>query len=189
MKLAVLGGSFNPVHKGHVALASSVITLLHYDHILLVPALMSPHKSGFDYIASEHRVNMLNLAFRDCEWAEISLCEIDRAGPSYTVDTIESIYNSYSFDGKPGLIVGDDWVDGFSSWKNVDRIVNETELIVARREGRTEDFPYPSTSLANPVVTVSSSKIRRSIKDGLEIESYVPSPVADYIKRNGLYTV
>lgn len=188
MKLALLGGSFNPVHRGHVALAASVIELLSYDKILLIPARMSPHKREVDYISPEHRLRMLELAFAGKGWAEVSRCEIDRSGPSYTVDTIHYIYENYTFEGKPGLIVGDDWISGFSQWKYVDTIVKKTDLIVAKRDRGDEFFSYACTFLQNPVVSVSSTEIRRCRREGLPINDYVSTDVADYMESHGLYT-
>ncbi|MDC7221956.1 MAG: nicotinate (nicotinamide) nucleotide adenylyltransferase [Spirochaetales bacterium] len=187
MKIAILGGSFNPVHLGHVALAQSVVDQLSYDKILLIPALMSPLKQGHNYVSAEHRVRMLELAFREKSWAEVSSCEVNRKGPSYTYKTIEYLYDQYDFQGKPGLIVGDDWVEGFSRWKNVEDIVARTDLIVARREGGQERFPYPCSFLKNPVVTVSSTEIREEVQSGKRVDHLVPGPVAEYIGRHGLY--
>ena len=187
MKLALFGGSFNPVHNGHVALALSVMDILSYDRIILIPALMSPLKRMGDYIDPEHRMEMLRLAFAGREWAEISPCEINRTGPSYTADTIEEVYGKYDFDGKPGLIVGDDWADGFVQWRNVDAIVAKTDLVVARREGGGEDFPFPCTYLRNPIVTVSSTEIRRMRQEGNAVSDYVPPAVAAYMEKHRLY--
>jgi len=187
MRLAVFGGSFNPVHRGHEALAESVIRLLGYDRILIIPALMSPHKDKSGYIAPEFRIHMLEAAFRDKPWAEVSLLEINRSGPSYTVDTLHEIYEAYRFEGKPGLIVGDDWVDGFERWKSVDRIRELTDLIVARREGGAGNFPFPCTYLDNPIVRASSTQIRDMIGRGESVEEFVSPPVYRYLKDNGLY--
>ena len=187
MRLALLGGSFNPVHRGHVSLASSVIGLLPYDRILIIPALMSPHKRGSFYTDPEHRINMLKLAFGDKAWAEICRCEIEREGPSYTVDTIEYVYRNFRFEGKPGLIVGDDWIENFSHWKDVEKIVERTDLIVARREEGDGKFPYPCSYLRNDVVSVSSTEIRQYRREGKPVDALVPSQVAEYMEKNGLY--
>ncbi len=187
MKLALFGGSFNPVHNGHVALASAVMEILSYDKILLIPALMSPLKRREDYIEPYHRMEMLKLAFSGKDWAEISPCEIHRTGPSYTVDTINEIYRSHEFEGKPGLIVGDDWVDGFVRWRRVDEIVANVDLIVARREGGAQEFPYPCTFLQNPIVTVSSTEIRQLRKEGKSVSEHVPSAVESYMVEHNLY--
>jgi nicotinate-nucleotide adenylyltransferase len=187
MRLAVFGGSFNPVHRGHEALAESVARLLGYDRILITPALMSPHKGKSGYIATEHRINMLEAAFGDKPWAEICLLEINRSGLSYTVDTLHEIYDAYRFDGKPGLIVGDDWADGFERWRSVERIRELTDLIVARREGGGGNFPFPCTYLENPIVRASSTEIREMISRGESVEEFVSPAVYRYLKDNGLY--
>ncbi len=187
MKLAILGGSFNPVHRGHVALAREVRERLSYDRILIIPALMSPHKNRESYLDPIHRVRMLEIAFGSSPWAEICLCEINRTGPSYTYDTIREIYDTREFTGKPGLVIGDDWTGGFTRWKHAGEIREMTDLIVARRENHGETFPYACTYLDNRIVTVSSTEIREMIKRGQPVESLVPEGIGDYIRENGLY--
>lgn len=188
MKLALLGGSFNPIHMGHVALVQSVLSLLDYDRIIVIPASMPPHKATESGMASsEDRLNMVRLALSDHKGLEISTCELDRPGRSYTIDTVSHIYENYQFEGKPGLIMGDDWIGGFAKWKNADELVRLIDPIVAGREGNQKSFPYPCTYLDNDIVSVSSTEIRRKVSRGEDISSMVPHPVADYISRNGLY--
>jgi nicotinate-nucleotide adenylyltransferase len=189
MKFAILGGSFNPIHMGHLALAESVLDQLDYDRIIFIPASFPPHKEKKFLISSNQRLKMVQLALQNRQNMEVSDCEIMRDGPSFTIDTVLSLYKSHSFQGKPGLIIGDDWIKGFSSWKEVDKLVTLVDLIMARRESDESDceFEYPCTFLDNTIVSISSTEIREKIMKGENIRPFVPSKVAEYIDIHGLY--
>ena len=120
MKIAVLGGSFNPVHKGHLLLADSVCTQLGYDKLLFIPVSAPPHKIIKNAASSFDRLKMLQLACEDDFRFAVDSCEIDRGGISYTWDTVCFLEHKYAeqLSAKIGLIVGQDLAAEFSKWKN-----------------------------------------------------------------------
>jgi nicotinate-nucleotide adenylyltransferase len=131
---------------------------------------------------------MLIEALSDLEWTDFSDCEIKRKGISYTADTLEYIEENYSITGKPGLIIGDDLAVGFSSWRNPDKIVHMSDLIIAHRLSKDRiPLKFPHRYIDNDIFSLSSSEIREMVRDGLDISDYVPEKVFHYIKEKGLY--
>lgn len=138
MKIAVLGGTFNPLHKGHVMIAKEVCEKLGYDKVLFVPAFMPPHKMISSKETAENRLEMVN-AFCKKEGSGRFLCEpceIEREGISYTCDTLEYIAGKYKdvIDGKPAFILGEESAAEFHKWKNPERIAELADLIIAGRK-------------------------------------------------------
>ncbi len=218
MKIALLGGSFNPVHIGHLALADDVRASLGYDRVILVPANIPPHKKIAGGATTEGRLAMLDLAVAGAEWLSVDTCEIDRGGVSYTIDTIRHVAQKYAcvIEGKPGFIFGQDLVAGFSSWKDPDKIAEESDLILARRiaaprridtpprsaapclqcsddasadmgEFCSAGFPWRHIALENPLLPISSSQIRAGIAGKKSWRYLVPEPVYRYIVEHRLY--
>lgn len=187
MKTAILGGSFNPVHSGHIALAEDVIKL-GYVRILFIPTSNPPHKTSAGGATDKDRIKMLYLALKDIKWAEVWDGEIRRGGFSYSIDTVRELKASGIIDSRPGLIIGDDLIEGFPSWKNVDDLVKETDIILARRDsGSSVDLPYNCRRLENTLWPYSSTEVRKHITEGTDLKGIVPSAVADYIELKGLY--
>ncbi len=137
MKLAVLGGSFNPVHIGHLALADAACVELGYDKVIFVPTFEPPHKRvAHDFASAEDRLEMLRLATKENPRFEVSDIEIARGGVSYTVDTLSELSEKYSaqLSSKIGFIMGSDLLSGFHLWHNVSRIVELSDLVLASRK-------------------------------------------------------
>ncbi len=142
MKIAVLGGSFNPFHNGHAMLAESVIKELGYDKVLLVPAFLPPHKTLNSMVDAKTRLEMLEIfcekqaAFYNGEHVfDVEPCEIERGGISYTVDTLSYICKKYKdeLDGKPAFIMGDEVAAEFDKWKEPEKIAQMADFIIAGR--------------------------------------------------------
>ncbi len=142
MKIAILGGTFNPVHTGHVLLARSVCDTFGYDKILFVPSFMPPHKIVTESVSVEDRLNMLALACEEDSRFEVEKCEIERGGISYTWDTVCYIEEKYSavLEGKLGLIIGQDLSAEFSKWKNAGQLAEKTDLILSHRPNEDNVF-------------------------------------------------
>ncbi len=186
--IAVFGGTFNPVHFGHLDIAQSAKTELGYDLIVIVPALIPVHKNPDTTTSATDRLAMLRLAVAGMDHVAIDECEILRGGPSYTIDTVAHIYREYRFTGKPGLIIGDDLIDGFGAWKCVEKFVAEVDLVVARRMcAHKRVFPREHRYLRNELNSSASRDIRRFVREGVDIRQYVPLPVASYIESHGIY--
>ena len=133
MKLAILGGSFNPVHLGHLFLADAVLTGLGYDRVIFVPAFQSPFKIGAEGASPQDRMEMLAASIAADPRLTIDDCEIRREGVSYTIDTLKDIIARYLPTGKPGLILGDDLASTFYKWRNPGEIAELADIIIARR--------------------------------------------------------
>jgi len=190
VRIAVLGGSFNPVHIGHLALADAVHVTLGYDRVLLVPANIPPHKEMAAGATTQGRLEMLTLATAGVDWLETEECEISRGSLSYTIDTLEYLSGKYSsiLEGKLGLVIGEDLVDGFMKWKNPEAIASIADIVVARRPGSVKSsFPLPHVQLVNQLIPISSSEIRACIREGKSWRYLVPDPVYRYIVEHTFY--
>jgi nicotinate-nucleotide adenylyltransferase len=190
VRLAILGGSFNPIHLGHLFLADTVLSDLHYDRVALVPACRSPFKldvTGMEDNAHE-RLQMAAVAIAGDPRLTVDDCEIRRGGVSYTVDTIADIIRRYIPEGKPGLIIGDDLAEDFPKWRNSEQILAMVDIIIARRinSGKPE-ISYPCTYIENDIMEISSKLIREKIAEGGAWRSLVPPVVRTIIEGRGLY--
>lgn len=188
MRLALLGGTFNPIHVGHLYIAEEVLVTLQYERIVFVPSYRPAHKRVSEKDDPQKRLEMVRLATKGREEFIVEDCEILRKDTSYTMDTIEYLYQRYTVSGKIGLIIGEDLVPGFPTWKMVDRLLKEVDIIVAYRTKR-EPFPYPVPVqyIDNLVLPLSSSEIRERIKARKAFRYLVPEPVYHYICEKGLY--
>ena len=217
MKLAVFGGTFNPLHIGHAMLADTIITELGYDKILFVPTFITPHKKYTGNVTSEQRLEMVR-AFCASEGNghfETEACEFDRGGVSYTSDTLEFLTNKYKdqLDGKLAFVMGDEVAAEFDKWRNPEKVSALADLIIVHRYpdiGAIEQtlykntpsgdykgdfavkfdkdtFKYPHIYIENPMLPVSSTDIRSRIAEGKSFRYLVPPAVYEYIKKNGLY--
>lgn len=188
MRLAILGGTFNPVHLGHLFLAEEVLACLGYDRILFVPASVPVHKTMACEVGAVHRLRMLRRAVAPYRHFRVDDCELRRGGASYTIETVREVAVRYPLEGKPGLIIGDDLAAGFDTWKEAELLAGLTDLIVAHR-GTTARVPlaHSCTYVENTLLPVSSSEVRRRLAAGLPVRSLLPARVLAYIRRHRLY--
>lgn len=135
MKLAIYGGSFNPVHSGHLAVADEALSL-GYDKLLFVPTFISPHKQLTASVSPTSRMAMLEAAIKDNPKFEIEPCEIQRGGVSYTIDTVRFLLDKYRgrLDGKIGLVMGQEIAAEFHKWKEAEQVAAFCDLIIASRQ-------------------------------------------------------
>lgn len=187
MRLAIFGGTFNPVHIGHLALAEEVACDFGYDLVVLVPSNVPPHKAVPYDPGPGARLSMLRSAVGDAPGLSVSPCELDRGGVSYTIDTLAALSAEYRIDGKPGLIIGDDLVPGFMAWRDAEGLLARADVLVASRIGNSVGAGFPHLKVLNPVLPISSSDIRQRIAEGRPWRRLVPAPVAEYIMGRGLY--
>ncbi len=188
MRAVILGGTFNPVHYGHLFIAEEARVSLGYDLAILLPANQPVHKDPSPVLAAHHRLEMLRRAVAGQDGLVVDTCDIDRGGPTYSIDAIGILKDRYGIKDAPGFLIGDDLAGGFPAWKNVDALARIVELVVARR---TSDGPvtlaYPHRTIDNAVLPISSSEIRARIASGRTVRYLLPDRVLDYIRDNRLY--
>ncbi len=195
-RTAVFGGSFNPIHFGHLVLADDVLEALALDRVVFVPASIPPHKSTADLAPAADRYEMVRLATAGHPRFEVSDIELRRAGPSYTVDTLAAL-------GVPAaelfLIVGSETFLDLLTWREPRRIARLARLVVVPRVDSAFD---PESAAAQKVareiaqeplvvyatsLPISASDLRRRVREGRSIAYRLPASVAAYIRTHGLY--
>lgn len=197
MSTAIFGGSFNPVHLGHVKLACAVKKAVNAERLIVVPTYISPFKQNAHNVASgQHRLEMCRLAFGDVGGAEISDYEISSGGVSYTVNTLRH-FRQLMPDEKLYFIVGSDSLEGLPSWRNFPEIMSMcTVAAAARSEEDAERIsvlaekikPYGDVVTVNiDPFEISSTEIRKKILNNEDISCYIPANVVKYIVCNKLY--
>ena len=200
MRIAVFGGSFDPVHTEHVRLVEAAIQELALDKLFVMPASAPPHKLGKVLSKDEDRVAMCRIAFRNVEKAEVSDYEIAKGGTSYTYLTCQYFRAQYP-DAEIFWIVGTDMLRDFPTWKNPENILENVTLAVCGRA--EENISWHKEEQANFVArfgkdfcpftyngaAVSSTKIRVLAGAGMDLMPYVDKEVAEYIRREGLYFI
>ncbi|MDR1866946.1 MAG: nicotinate (nicotinamide) nucleotide adenylyltransferase [Treponema sp.] len=188
MKVALFGGSFDPIHNGHLSIAESVLNELGYERIIFVPAYQSPFKYAQYYEKATVRVDLILAAIIGDPRLSVDDCEIRRENISYTVDTVNDIIARYRPTGTLGLIIGADMVAEFPQWKNVTELVEKTTLIIAKRPGTPHiNIPFPCIQLNNDGIHISSSEVRSRIQKGTVWHHTVPQAVRRLIEERGLY--
>jgi nicotinate-nucleotide adenylyltransferase len=184
MKIGMLGGTFNPIHRGHLVLAEECQKSFELDKVIFIPAHIPPSTSSAD------RLNMVRLALESYDAFEISTYEIDKHDVSYSIETIGHFKEKYGQDAELYFLTGSDWAGDLSTWKNIDQILGLVHFVIASRPGGSEKkSPYEDkiTRITIPALDISSSNIRDQIKKREPIEHLVPAPVVQYIKTKNLY--
>jgi len=198
MNIGVLGGTFDPIHIGHLIVAEEVRTRLDLAEVLFVPAGQPWLKPDSPVSTAEHRVEMVRLAIADKPYFKLSTTEIERAGPSYTVDTIAELLGRLGSGDELFFILGWDSLAELPKWKEPSRLIKMCRLVAVPRPG----YPIPDLKFMEPKVPglsqrvmlmdkpeidISASGIRSRIAQGLSIHHLVPEPVERYIKQHRLY--
>ena len=187
MRTAILGGSFNPVHIGHLVIAEEVLAQTGCDVVLFIPAYSPPHKELKDPGPSL-RLAMLEASIADNPRFRASDCEIRRSGISYTIDTIRHLVEEGAVESKPFLVIGDDLVEGFGGWRESEAVALETSLLIVHRRFKARlSMPFPHRYLENAIFPVSSSIVRDKIAAGLAWRYLVPEAARKLIEEHGLY--
>jgi nicotinate-nucleotide adenylyltransferase len=187
-RIGILGGTFDPPHIGHLIVAEQACVQYGLDRVVLVPAFIPPHKRKRSSAKAEHRLAMLRRAVRGNSSLSVSDLELKREGVSYTIDTVEELRRRYHHSTL-FLLIGEDNSRQFHTWKDHRRILRFARVAVYRRLGAKERTPRIRglLELEGPLVDVSSSLIRRLVRQRKSIRYLVPSSVERYIGRMKLY--
>ncbi len=194
---AILGGSFDPIHIGHLHLADAALRSGLYDSVFFVPAYRSPHKRNGAVASDSLRREMVEAAVECREHMHVLNWELDRKGTSYTIETVRELITILPNRTTPGLILGDDLLDGFERWREVSELVRTTVLTIGARatDDPGEDSRVAKLKalgatvqvLSNAVIPLSSSDIRYRIGAGEAYRDLVPYNVYEIIERDALY--
>ena len=187
--IGILGGTFDPIHIGHLINAQSVLEKRNLDKIIFIPNYISPHKPHYEFSAPEHRYNMTELAIESNPKFEISDIEITNNNVSYTYNTLKEFSKTYN---RIELIIGFDNLVTFDTWENPEGILELAELVVMKRTyDKNIKVPHKFFGDANfvdtPTIEISGSNIRERIASNLNIDFLVPRIVKKYIIENNLY--
>lgn len=200
MRIGILGGSFDPIHKGHLHMAKSAYDTGVFDEIWLMPAGHSPNKSEEDMTLATHRFAMCKLAAAEYSFLRASSFEVDSADRSYTYLTLEKLSNQYP-EHQFSFIMGADSLDYFEKWKNPQIIaalcpiyvINRGEFSNAYLEEKIRQinaiFPARITIVPCEKYHISSSEIRSNLWQNRDYAGYLPEAVVDYIRKNHLYRI
>jgi len=193
MSICLYGGTFDPPHLGHLAIAEYIRDNLNIETVIFIPAYIAPHKTKYSVSSVEDRLKMLQLAVSDHSELQISEVEIQRKGVSYSIDTIRQIKEEMDIIRKDlYFLIGADSLLEFHTWRDPVKILEESSVLVVRRPGFdiravSEEFRNKIQMVSAPLIDISATMIRRKIRDGKSIRSLVPALVEDYILRKGLY--
>ncbi|MDD4874519.1 MAG: nicotinate-nucleotide adenylyltransferase [Dehalococcoidales bacterium] len=199
MRTGILGGTFDPIHNGHILVAEVVSSLINIGKVIFIPAGCPNFKEDKPVTEAKHRLQMVRLAIAEKPSFGLSTMEIDRGGVSYTVDTMRALNRRLNPEDELFLIMGWDNLRNLPLWHEPSELISLCKLAVVPRVG----FPMPDlvslesripglsgrvTMLDKPEIAVTSSEIRERVRLGLSIHGLVPVAVEDYIAENGLYT-
>ena len=198
MRVGLLGGTFDPVHLAHLRLAESALAELNLDQVIFIPTGQPWLKAGQPLSPACHRLAMARVAVEDCAEFSVSELELDRPGPTYTVDTLEQLHMDLGPESEFYLILGMDALEHFHRWKEPNRILELCCLAVAARPGlpgfTLENFltQFPKAAQRVKLLPVllpdiSATAVRGREARGVSLAEFVPPKVADYIRRLGLY--
>jgi nicotinate-nucleotide adenylyltransferase len=185
MRLGILGGTFNPPHLGHLALARCALDQLGLERVLLVPSCVPPHKQAEADPGPEHRLRMCELAVAGVPGLEACPLEVRRGGPSYTVDTLLALHALHP-EATLTLILGSDIARTLPSWHRPDELTALADIAIAPRDGDAGPGEG-AVRLDLPEVPVSSSLVRARVAAGEPLDGFVPPAVAAYIAEHALY--
>jgi nicotinate-nucleotide adenylyltransferase len=185
--IGIFGGSFDPVHHGHLIVARVAGEALGLEEVRLVPAQEQPFKVGRHAAPAVHRAAMVELAVRYSPGLALETIELDRPGASYTVDTLRALH-----EREPGrqfvLLIGADAAADFPAWREADAIPGLARIVVFGRPGAKEaSLPAAWRTIDVPALEISATDIRARVRNGLPIRYWVPDAVADYVAAHGLY--
>lgn len=199
IRIALMGGTFDPIHYGHLIAAETVRFALNFDKVIFLPARTPPHKQKIIVSDARHRYAMVEMATISNPYFEVSSMELNREGSTYTVDTIRELRSKLGWDAEIFFIIGSDAVFEILTWKNPEELLSMCSFVAVTRPGYDKDKLYSRIEelkkqynssiipVEIPAYAISSSEIREKAANGESIKYMVPESVEYYIKKNNLY--
>ncbi len=197
VRIGVMGGTFDPIHYGHLVVAEEVWYRLRLDRVVFVPAAQPPHKLGRVVTPAVHRLEMVKLAVQGNPHFDVSSIEVDRPGPSYTVDTLAQLRAQMAADDEIWLILGMDSLAELPTWRQPERILTLARLAVVPRPGYVASIhelekilpgiAKRTSLIPAPELAISAENLRARVAEGYPIKYQLPEAVEEYIHRVGLY--
>lgn len=185
-QVGLLGGNFNPVHLAHLIIADQVGQALGLDKVCLMPSYFPPHVDAKKTIDASHRLKMLELAIEDNPLLQVETIELQRQGKSYTYDTMVALIDQNP-DTDYYFIIGGDMVDYLPTWYRIEDLLQLVQFVGVKRPGYPVETNYPVIWVDVPWFDLSSTMIRNKIQAGCSVNYFLPNPVIQYIKEEGLY--
>ena len=201
-KIILFGGTFDPIHKGHIEVAEAAAEKIGSTKIILIPARRSPHKKQKPAASDTDRIAMLKLAIANKNIFHISAIELNRAEPSYTIDTVRHLRQQFGQDCTFYWLLGADMLKDLPKWHKIDELLNECSISVMNRSGFDKpDFEslvnelsaenvkkLRENAIETPLIEISSTEIRQKLAQDEDTSRYLHHDVQNYIKRHKLYT-
>jgi len=193
-RIGIFGGTFNPIHHGHLINIELIRENFNLDLIILIPAKVPVHKTLADSVSAADRLKMVELAITGIKYFEVSGMEINRESASYTIATLEELKTMYPGDDL-FLIIGSDSFNELDTWKEYEKILREYQIIVMQRPGDLQlraDLLTPAFKVEmqkESMIEISSSIIRDRVKKNLPIRYYTTDDVINFIRNKGLYKI
>jgi len=202
MHIGLFGGSFDPIHHGHLIIARSLLEQAGLDRVILLPTHDPPHKDAAVLADAAHRLEMIRLAIAGDPQFELSDYDMVREGPTYTVDTVQHFQSLFGGDTSLSWIIGADSLAELATWHRVSDLVDRCRVLTASRPHSVPvDWGSLSRSLSPPqiaklktgvykapLIDISATGLRTRLADGKSVRYFVPLPVWEYLERTGLYT-
>ncbi len=188
-RIGIFGGTFDPPHKGHIAIAEEAMKQFSLDTIYFVPAFLPPHKLLYYSMTAKHRLTMVKLAIERHKDFKVSTIELKRRGISYTVDTLKAFRSRFP-NAALLLIIGADNLGQFQLWKSPHTILQLASLAVYKRKGFNQSLKNQNIAfqpIKGQLLQVSSTEIRRRLAQGLIVSKLIPRSIERYIERHSLY--
>ncbi len=201
MKIGILGGTFNPIHLGHLIIAEEALNFHNLSKVIFMPVNQPPHKNAAGLTKSEHRYNMVKEAIKGLKHFDVSDIEINRKGKSFTIDTVRMVRKQLGGDCEIYLIIGADSVNELNTWKDIELLMEMCKFIVLNRpENGTADtmtfdkimdkdkaIEMKKLMVGIPPIGISSTEIRKRLKTGGSVRFWTPPGVINYIRKHKLY--
>ena len=200
-KVALFGGTYDPIHIGHTTVAAEAVEEISAEKVVFIPAKRSPLKSFLPKACDEDRLAMIGLAIAGNDSFDLSDCELKKAAPSYTLETVRQFQSDYGEDVSICWLVGADGADDLQYWHEIEELIDACEVCTMYRAGcERPDFgkfegiwgrrrveKLERNVVKTPLVEVSSTQVRRELAVGGDVSAMVHPAVADYIREHGLY--